>query len=160
MSLTQFILFQLLFRNMSLVSGRSAGACLLIMFGFMAVVIGLMLVFIIPSFDPIFETISWVSLYGGILLLIIGLAMIPGVRRETIKTKSIIEIAAVRKEVTISEISQETSLDREYVREVLTKYLMSGFLFGYIEDDLFVRDTAGRPRHYGRGRMGFSSSYD
>lgn len=145
---------------MSLVSGRSAGACMLIMIGFMAVVIGLMLVFIIPSFDPIIETITWVSLYGGILLLIIGLAMIPGVRRETIKTKSIIEIAAVRKEVTISEISQETGLDREYVREVLTKYLMSGFLFGYIEDDLFVRDTAGRPRHYGRGRMGFSSSYD
>jgi len=145
---------------MSLVTGRSAGACMLIMFGFMAIVMGLMFTYIFPAIDPIFETISWVSLYGGILLIIIGLGLVPGVRRETIKTKSIIEIAAVRKEVSISELSQETGLDREYVREVLTKYLMSGFLFGYIEDDLFVRDTAGRPRHYGRGRMGFSSSYD
>jgi len=125
--------------------------CTSFMFGFMALFMGLMFTFIFPNFDPIFEIISAVTLYGGILLVILGTALVPGVRRTNAMTKSIIEIAAVRKEVTISEISQETGLDREYVRETLTKYLMSGLLFGYIEGDLFVRDTAGRPRPVFRG---------
>jgi hypothetical protein len=117
-----------------------------IMFGGMLIVMGLVFTFIIPDFDPIFDIISNIILYGGILLLIIGFAMVPGTKRETNKIRSIIEIAAVRKEVSISDISYETGLDSEYVRKVLTQYLMSGFLFGYIEGDLFVRDTAGRPR--------------
>jgi len=40
------------------------------------------------------------------------------------------------------------------VRVVLTKCLMRGYLFGYIEGDLFVRDTAGRPRYPIRGQRG------
>ncbi len=126
--------------------------CLAFMFGLMALFMGLMFTFIFPNFDPIFEIVSAVTLYGGILLVILGIALLPGVRRTNAITRSILEIAAVRKEVTISEISQETGLDREYVRETITKYLMSGYLFGYIEGDLFVRDTAGRPRFPHRQR--------
>ncbi len=144
---------------MSFNSGKGVGMCFSFMFGFMALFMGLMFTFIFPNFDPMFEILSAVLLYGGILLLFIGIALIPGVRRNTKMTRSIIEIAAVRKEVTISEISQETGLDREYVREVLTKYLMSGFIFGYIEDDLFVRDTAGKSR-YSRRQMGLEGFSD
>ncbi|MHA1864662.1 MAG: hypothetical protein ACTSWA_12900 [Candidatus Thorarchaeota archaeon] len=144
---------------MSVATGKGVGMCLAFMFGFMALFMGLMFTFIFPNFDPMFEIISSVTLYGGILLVIVGIALIPGVRRNSAITRSIIEIAAVRKEVTISEISQETGLDREYVREILTKYLMGGVLFGYIEGDLFVRDTAGRPR-YGQGQMGLGGFSD
>lgn len=140
-------------------SGRGIGICLIMMFSIPAIIVGLVFTFIMPSFDPLFNTVSWVCLYGGILLTIIGIALVPSARRNANKTKRIIEIAAVRKEVTISEISQETGLDREYVREALTKHLMNGFLFGYIEDDLFVRDTGGRPRHRG-GQMGLGGFSD
>ena len=144
---------------MSVATGRSVGMCLSFMFGLMGLFMGLMFTFIFPNFDPIFEIVSAVTLYGGILLVILGIALVPGVRRTTAMTRSIIEIAAVRKEVTISEISQETGLDREYIRKILTQHLISRFLFGYIEGDLFVRDTAGRPRFSGR-QMGLSGVSD
>ncbi|TFG31541.1 hypothetical protein EU528_05945 [Candidatus Thorarchaeota archaeon] len=129
-----------------------------IMFGGMLLLMGLIFTFVIPHFDPVFEIISNIILYGGILLLIIGFARIPSTMQEANKIRSIIEIAAVRKEVSISDISYETGLESEYVRKVLTQYLMSGFLFGYIEGDLFVRDTAGRPRYLGRQSGLFEAS--
>lgn len=134
-------------------TGREVGMCLAIMFGIMATIMGFIFTFIFPfpGFDPMIEIFSSVTLYGGILLLLVGFALIPGHRRKTAITTSILKIAAVRKEVTISEISHETGLDSEFVREVLTQYLMRGFLFGYIEGDLFVRDTGGRPRPVFRG---------
>ena len=144
---------------MSVPSGRSVGMCVSIMFGIMGLFMGLLFTFAFPISDPLFETIGSVALYGGILLLLVGFALYPGVRRSSAMTRSILEIAAVRKEVRIYEISQETGLDSEYVRKILTQYLMSGYLFGYIEDDLFVRDTGGRPR-YGRGQMGLSGVSD
>ena len=128
------------------------------MFGLMAVFMGLMLTFVIPDIDPIFEIFSSLTLWGGVLLFFIGIGLIPSARKEAKKTRSIIEIAAVRKEVTITEISQETGLDSEYVRKVLTQYLISGFLFGYIEGDLFVRDTAGGRRYLARQRGPFEPS--
>lgn len=133
--------------------------CVSIMFGIMGLIMGLMFTVIVPVPIPMFDTIASVALYGGILLLLVGFSLYPGVRRSSAMTRSILEIAAVRKEVTIHAISQETGLDSEYVRKILTQYLMSGILFGYIEDDLFVRDTGGRPR-YGRGQMGLSGVSD
>ena len=159
MSLVQFIFIRILFASMSVATGRSVGMCVSFMFGFMGLFMGLVFTFLFPNFDPTFELISSVCLYGGILLVLIGIALLPGVRRNTKMTRNIFEIAAVRKEVTISEISQETGLDREYVRNILTQYLVGNYLFGYIEGDLFVRDTAGRPRH-GRGQMVLSSNYE
>ena len=137
---------------MSVNSGRGVGACMALMFGLMAVFMGLMLTFIIPHSDPAFEMFSSFTLWGGVLLVFIGIGLIPSARREARKTRSILEIAAVRKEVRISDIASETGLDSQYVRKALTQYLINGFLFGYIEDDLFVRDTAGRPRYYGSKR--------
>lgn len=81
----------------------------------------------------------------GILLLLIGVIKIPGVRKEIASWQSVVGIAAVRKEVSISDISYETGLDSEYVREVLSNCLTNGLLHGYIEGDLFVRDTSGTP---------------
>jgi len=125
-----------------------------LMFGLMAIFMGLMLTFIIPHIDSIFEIFSSLTLWGGVLLVFIGIGFIPSARRDAKIARSVIEIAAVRKEVTITEISQETGLDYEYVRKILTQYLVSGYLFGYIEGDLFVRDTAGRPRYPIRGQRG------
>jgi hypothetical protein len=139
--------------GMSMGSGREVGMCLSIMFGIMAIVMGLMFTFIFSTLNQIYQIFSSVLLYSGILLLLVGVALIPGQRRKSAITRSILKIAAVRKEVTISEISQETGLDSEVIREVLTQYLIRGFLFGYIEGDLFVRDTAGRPT-YLRGQRG------
>ena len=97
--------------------------------------------------------------FGFKILIFIGVALVPSARSDAAKTQSILRIAAVRKEVTISEISHETGLDPEYIRDILERYLMSGYLFGYIEGDLFVRDTAGRPRYYGR-QMGLYGTGD
>ena len=128
--------------------------CLSLMFGFTAVLIGVLFPFAFSNSDPIFNAIYSIALYIGVSLIILGFALVPGVRKTSNVNSQILEITAVRKEVTISEISQETGLDRELVRDVLTKFLVRGFLFGYIEGDLFVRDTAGRPRYPIRGQRG------
>jgi hypothetical protein len=140
---------------MSVASGRGIGACFGSVCGGMMLVMGIMFIIIIPPppSDSFFNIISTVLLYGGAIILVIGLLLVPGARKESARTQSILRIAAVRKEVTIHEISQETGLDPEYVRAILERYLMNGYLFGYIEGDLFVRDTAGRPR-YRSGQMG------
>ncbi len=152
MFLEQFISIDVHIQGMLYPPRRAMGMCMFFAFGFMALLMGLMFTFLFPAFDPIFEIISWLVLWGGVLLVIIGIVLVPGARRETKKLKSIIEIVTVRKEVTISEIRQETGLDREYIRGIITKFLMDGILFGYIEDDLFVRDTSGRPSYTPRRR--------
>ena len=141
---------------MSVASGRGIGACFGTMCGGMMLLMGVIFAFVFPPIsDSFFNTLSTILLYGGVIILVIGLVLIPSARKENAKTQSILRIAAVRKEVTIHEISQETGLDPEYVRATIERYLMNGFLFGYIEGDLFVRDTAGRPRYpYRGGRMG------
>jgi len=140
--------------GMSAPSGKGIGACFGTMCGGMMLLMAAAFIFMMPPIpDPFFNTLSTAMLYGGAILLFIGLVLVPGARKENARTQSILRIAAVRKEVTIHEISQETGLDPEYVRAILERYLMGGVLFGYIEGDLFVRDTAGRPR-YGPGKMG------
>lgn len=135
-------------------TGKGIGACFGTMCGGMMLLMAAAFIFMMPPIpDPFFNSLSTVMLYGGVIFVIIGLVLIPAARKESTRTQSVLRIAAVRKEVTIQEISQETGLDHEYVRATLERYLMNGFLFGYIEGDLFVRDTAGRPR-YGRGPMG------
>ena len=138
---------------MSYIAGRTVAACMLPMFGFILAVMGFVFSFFDLPGDDIFSLVSQIMLYGGILMIVLGIALVPSARTETNKRKSVIEIVAVRKQVTISEISQETGLDREYIRQLLTNLLIAHALFGYIEDDLFVRDTSGRPRFSG-GQMG------
>lgn len=141
--------------GMSVPMGKGIGACFGTFCGGMMLLMGAVFMIMMPSIsDPFFNTLSSVMLYGGAIFFVIGLVLIPSARKENARIQSILRIAAVRKEVTIQEISQETGLDPEYVRDTLERYLVSGFLFGYIEGDLFVRDTAGRPR-YRTGKMGF-----
>ena len=136
---------------MSVTSGKGVGACCGTMCGGMMLLMSVMIIFIIsPASDSFFNTFSTIMLYGGVIILVIGLALVPSARKETARNQSILRIAAVRKEVTIQEISEETGLDPEYVRAILERYLMNRFLFGYIEGDLFVRDTAGRPPYMRR----------
>ena len=120
---------------------------------------GAMFYFLLGSVIPPFANLFLLLIVVGFLFFIVGIIKVPGVRRESARWRSIIEIAAVRKEVSISDISYETGLDSEYIRQVLAKCLMNGYLFGYIEDDLFVRDTAGR-RVYFPGRMGLGGISD
>ena len=123
---------------------QSAGACILIIFGFLIAFMGVLFYFMFGEIIPPFVSFFLLLIAVGFILFIIGAVKAPNARRETAKWQSIIEIAAVRKEVSISDISYETRLDNEYVRNVLTQCLVGGYLFGYIENDLFVRDTSGR----------------
>ena len=92
----------------------------------------------------------------GVGLFVAGLGSLPGTRRRAKLWKTVLEIAAVEKEVTILDISQRTGIDSEMVRKVLVHCLMNYMLFGYIEGDLFVRDTSARPFRY-RGPPGLFS---
>ena len=154
MSLAHFILIQEKYRGMSPDSDRAATTCLLIMFGLMVIMFGAMLYFLPPHIDPVFDTLFLSLILGGILMIVIGITLIPSSNRARRKVRSIYEIAAVRKEVTITEISSETGLDSEFVRKVVTDSIIYGRLHGYLEDDLFVRDTGGRPRSVNRGQSG------
>jgi MFS family permease len=84
----------------------------------------------------------------GVGLFVAGLGLLPGTRRRAKLWKAVLEIAAVEKEVTILDISQRTGIDSEMVRKILVHCLMNHMLFGYIDGDLFVRDTSARPFRY------------
>ena len=139
---------------MAYVSGRRIASGVLPCLGAMLCVVGFFFGYILPFDDPfsLFMGNSFLAIGAGMIL--IGIAIYPSGAREAKRIRSILEIAAVRKEVTISDISAETGLDREYIRKVITDLLIANMLFGYLEDDLFVRDTSGRPPFYGAGRFG------
>jgi hypothetical protein len=138
---------------MSYVTGKTVAPVLLPCLGFFLIVFGFMFGYIIPFTEPIFNLIGNTLLVIGCLMIFAGLAIYPSSRIESKRIRSILEIVAVRKQVTISDISAETGLDREYIRTIITNMLIAHTLFGYLEDDLFVRDTSGRPLFYGAGRL-------
>ncbi|MFW9844804.1 MAG: hypothetical protein ACFFEV_09525 [Candidatus Thorarchaeota archaeon] len=161
MSLAQFILIQFYFDTMSLSEDRTGSMCLCFMFGGVCVFMGFMFFFTLRITIPIFEIVSQILIYGGIILMVAGFAFRPSIKKNHAIRKSIVDIAKVRKEVTFSEISQETGIDRELVEEVITEYIRRRWLFGYIEGDLFVRDTGARPRTAASSeRMGMGSIFD
>jgi len=131
------------------------------LFGIPAMIVGFVMYFVAPTINFIFDTVFILILIVGILLSIIGLMRIPSSTRYYNQYKSVVDIATVRKEVTFSEISEETGLDVEFVQEVIKKSLISGRLFGYIEGDLFVRDVGARPKPIdGSDRVGLDSIFD
>lgn len=140
---------------MSYVSGKRIASGIFPCVGAMLCVFGFFIGYLFPFNDPISLIIGNSLLAFGVAMVLIGMAIYPGGAREAKRIRSILEIVAVRKEVTISDISAETGLDREYIRKVITDLLIANVLFGYLEDDLFVRDTSGRPPFYGAGRFGF-----
>ena len=159
MSLAQFILVWVSYRSMSPDTDRGGTTCCLFMFAIMAIIFGFMMYFVVPNLNPVFDTLVLALIYGGILMIAIGIALIPSSNRARKKVRSIYEIAAVRKEVTITEISSETGLDYEFVQKVITESIINQRLHGYLEDDLFVRDTGAR-RRYSSGQMGLSNDDD
>ncbi len=135
--------------------------CILMLFGIPAMIVGFVMYLIAPTINSIFDTLFVFILVVGILLSMIGLFRIPSSTRYNNHYKSVIDIAAVRKEVTFSEISEETGLDVEFVHDVIKKSLISGRLFGYIEGNLFVRDVGARPEPIdGSDRVGLDSIFD
>jgi hypothetical protein len=136
---------------MSYVSGKRVASILLPCFGIFIAVFGLVMAYIIPVDIPIMNLIGNIILLIGVIMIFAGIAYYPSGKQESKQIRSIVEIVAVRKQVSISDISEETGLDREYIRKIITNMLIAHALFGYLEDDLFVRDTAGRPLiYYGR----------
>lgn len=123
-----------------------------ICFGSIVMVFGLIFFFGIGPMVGLL--VRWVFLAliligGGFLA--IGFALYPGSRRRAKLWRKVLEIAAVEKEVSISDLHVRTGIDSEVVRKILVHCLMNGMLFGYIEGDLFVRDTSARPSRYMRG---------
>ena len=126
------------------------GICFGLMLLFMG---GIMYILIGPVATGWFQDIFLVVTLIGFGLLALGLGLYPGTRKRSNLRKKVLEIAAVEKEVTISDLHVRTGIDPETVRGILVQCLMSGMLFGYIEGDLFVRDTSARPIYF-RGRAG------
>ncbi len=126
------------------------GICL----GFMLLFMGLIMYTLIgPVATSLFQNIFLAMVLIGLGFLALGLGLLPDARNRAKLRKRILEIAAVEKEVTISDLHVRTGIDPETVRGILAQCLMNGILFGYIEGDLFVRDTSGRP-FYSRGAAG------
>ncbi len=139
---------------MSYVTGRVVAPPLLLCIGFLLAIFGFVFGYVFPFEDYFVNLLGNGLLLLGFAMIIAGLGLYPGARQESKRIRSILELVAVRKEVTISDVSAETGLDREYVRKVITDMLIAHTLFGYLEDELFVRDTSGRPLFYGAGRTG------
>lgn len=120
------------------------------MLGFVVLAVGLSFTFTMPPFNSTFEIVFSLILMSGVILVLVGIEQIPSFRRNVEKLRSILEIIADREIVTISEISSETGLDREYVKNRISNQLKIGLLFGHLEGDLFVLDTSRRFGYRGK----------
>ena len=145
---------------MSHETDRGGTTCCLIFAGMFAIAFGSMFYF--WSFDPFgdFDILFLGLIVGGILMIVYGLTLVPANNRARRRNMSIYEIAAVRKQVSISDICTETGLDYEYVRNYLTEAIMYKRLYGYLEDDLFVRDVSARRRRTSDDDVGLGSIMD
>ena len=132
-------------------TGRGALSFLGICFGLMILFFGLMMHILVgPLVDFLFQWIFLAVIFIGLVLVAMGFALYPGSRRRAKLWKTVLEIAAVEKEVTISDLHTRTGIDAEIVRKILVHCLMNGMLFGYIEGDLFVRNTSAGPSRFYR----------
>jgi len=139
---------------MSYTSGRFVAGFILFFSGVIIIILGLILSFTPFSDEVEFIMARYAMLFGGLVAAILGAIVIPGGRRESRNVNRIIEIVAVEKEATFSEISERTGLEPEYIRKIITQLLTSGFLVGYIENDTFMRNTSARPERSENGQMG------
>ena len=95
--------------------------------------------------DVLFTSTSLILLVTGGLLLVVGLFLMgpssKGVREEY----NVLEIATMRKKVTIAELQRETNLPRETIERILRDALLNQRLSGYLGDEEFVRDVSVSP---------------
>jgi len=95
--------------------------------------------------DVLFTSTSWILLATGSFLLVVGVFLGGLGSKSVSKEYTVIEIAAMRKKVTITELQRETNLPRETIERILRDALMNQKLTGYLENDKFVRDTSVSP---------------
>ena len=95
--------------------------------------------------DVLFTSISLILLVTGFPLLVVGVFLMgPGSKRVR-EENSVLEIVAMRKKITITELQRETNLPRETIERILSDALLNQRLSGYLEDEEFVRDVSVSP---------------
>ncbi|MHA3963352.1 MAG: hypothetical protein AM325_007400 [Candidatus Thorarchaeota archaeon SMTZ1-45] len=130
-------------------TGRDVLSIMGICLGPVILIMGLLMYYLVGYMIGIgFQLIFLAIAFIGFGLFAAGLGLYPSMRKRAKLWKKVLEIAAVEKEVTISDLHIRTGIDSEEVRKILAHCLMNGILFGYIEGDLFVRDTSARPFRY------------
>ena len=95
--------------------------------------------------DVLFTSASLILLVTGSFLLVVGLFLMGPGSKSARKEYSVLEIAAMRKKVTITELQRETNLPRETIERILRDALLNQWLSGYLEDEEFVRDVSVSP---------------
>ncbi len=95
--------------------------------------------------DVLFTSTSWILLATGSFLLVVGVFLGGLGSKSVSKEYTVIEIAAMRKKVTITELQRETNLPRETIEEILRDALLNQWLSGYLTDEEFVRDVSVSP---------------
>ena len=95
--------------------------------------------------DVLFTSISLILLVTGGLLLVVGLFLMGPGSKSARKENSVLEIASMRKKVTITELQSETNLPRETIERILRDALLNQRLSGYLQDEEFVRDVSVSP---------------
>lgn len=94
--------------------------------------------------DILFRSTSLILLVTGSFLLVVGVFL--GIGSENVSEEyTVVEIAAMRKKVTITELQRETNLPRETIEEILRDALLNQWLSGYLDDEEFVRDVSVSP---------------
>jgi len=95
--------------------------------------------------DVLFTSTSLILLVIGSLLLVGGLFLLGLGSKGVGKEYNVVEIAAMRKKVTITELQRETNLPRETIERILRDALLNQWLSGYLKDEEFVRDVSVSP---------------
>ncbi|MGY5881919.1 MAG: hypothetical protein RTV31_16855 [Candidatus Thorarchaeota archaeon] len=95
--------------------------------------------------DVLFTSTSLILLVTGSVLLVVGLFLMGPGSKSVRKEDSILEIAAMRKKVTITELQEETNIPRETIERILREALLNQRLSGYLENEEFVRDVSVSP---------------
>jgi hypothetical protein len=95
--------------------------------------------------DVLFTSISWILLGTGWFLLVVGAFLLAPGSKSVREEYSVLEIAAMRKKVTITELQRETNLPRETIERILRDALLNQKLSGYLEDEELVRDVSVSP---------------
>jgi hypothetical protein len=95
--------------------------------------------------DVLFTSISLILFVTGGLLLFVGVFLMGPGSKSVRKESDVLEIATMRKKVTIAELQRETNLPRETIERILRDALLNQRLSGYLEDEEFVRDVSVSP---------------
>ncbi|MHA2423354.1 MAG: hypothetical protein ACXAEF_01085 [Candidatus Thorarchaeota archaeon] len=92
--------------------------------------------------DVLFTSLSWILLVSGLFLLVVGVFLMGLGSKDVSEEYNVLEIAATREKVTITDLQRETNLPRETIERILREALLNQRLSGYLEDDEFVRDVS------------------